>query len=448
MPTKTPRRLSLLVNLIASFTDTPEDVTSVESQVSLWITATAEEQGRKRSIVRRDLVLQNGYRGAGAQTRFATDLLAALRGQPEALMLTLREGDRDVVATALPTDYVPPASVEAAPAPAPVVEEAPVEVEEAPEAPVEETVEVEEAPAPAPAPAPLTASRIWLDRQCNESGLIKRIAAVLAKRDKATDFDDICSDVGEWLAVWGNKGTFDTILEEKGTVPFSWLVRAVERKRTSTTYKTAQDALARQRGARTQHEINKRVELGSDDYVAPESLVAGDPRVVWQRGDDEQEWSHVIVDDAPTPEDALGDAQEWDHMVAEGREIIKAAYRGAVERYTAVYDALMEGAETEEIRVLDTRIQGVECSEGRATTLKSKIRAALREGATTRDDVEATLALLRAEPWSTKGEIKDHLRDESGTVVDEPRWNRLLAYLESHSLVKAGWGDTYALDEE
>ena len=446
MSIKTPRRLSLLTNLIASFNDTPEDATSVEREISLWITATAVEEARKRCLVRRDLVLQNGYRGAGAQMRLATDLLAALQGQPEALMLTLREGDRDVVAAALPTDYVPPAPVEAAPAP--VVEEAPAEVEEAPEAPVEETVEVEEAAAPAPAPAPLTASRVWLDLQCRESGLIKRIAAVLAKRDKGTDFDDICSDVGEWLAIWGQRGTFDAVLEEKGTVPFSWLVRAVERKRTSTTYKTAQDALARQRGARTQHEINRRVELGSDDYVAPESLVAGDPRVVWQRPDNEEDWSHVIVDDTPTPEDALSEAQEWDRMVAEGRGIVAATYRGAVERYTAVYDALMEGAETEEIRTLDSRIQGVVCSEGRATTLKSKIRAALREGATTHNDVEETVALLRAEPWSTKGEIKDHLRDVGGSVVDEPRWNRLLSYLEGHSLVKAGWGDTYALDEE
>lgn len=432
----TPRRLALLTNLISGFTATPEDDASVEREISVWITATAEEQGRKRSIVRRDLVLQNGFKGAGAQTRFASALLSALRGQPDTLLAALREGDREIVLDVLPESDTDTAPVEAAQpvepvveaAPEPVVEEAPVE---APAAPVKA------------APPTSTPTRIWLERQCKEAGLVNRIAAVLKKRDRGTDFDEICSDVGLWLGEWGSKGTFDSVLDEKGSIPFSWLVRAVERKRTSTTYKEAQDALARRRGARTQHEINQRLELGVADYVAPDSLQSsGDLQVIYTKDEDKSggaAWSHEIVTPETSPEDMVQQYLDRDHEVAEGREVVAAAYRGAVERYTAVYDALIDGASTEEIAIMDG------CPESRAVALASKVRAALRAGGQTRDDARHTVTLLDEEPWSTKGEIKEHLRDKTGTVVDNPRWQRLVAYLSSHDLIKEGWGDTYAL---
>ena len=419
MSIKISRRLSYLTTLIAGFTAAPEDASSVERETSIWITITAEATSRKRSIVRRDLVLQNGYKGAGAQTRFATDLYAALTGQPEALLSVLREGDRDLVLGSLPS-Y---AGV--------VAEDAP---EVAPEAPVVE-----------PVAAPVveeTATRLWVDQQSNEAGLVNRIASVLKKRDIGTDIDEIRSDVGLWLGEWGNKGTFDEIIAEKGSIPFSWLVRAIERKRTSSTYRDAQDALARNRGARTQHEINQRVELGLDDYRAPESLACGDLEVISTKGEDKSgdaSWSHEFVSPEASPEDLVQEYCDRDHRVDEGREIVAAAYRGAVERYTAVYDALIEGGSTEDIVQIDG------CNESRAITLKSKVRSALREGVTTTGDARATLVLLRMEPFSTKDEIKDHLRSESGKAVDDPRWNRMMAYLRSHALIKEGWGDTFAL---
>lgn len=419
----TPRRIALLTNLISGFTATPEDDASVEREISVWITATAEEQGRKRSIVRRDLVLQNGYKGAGAQTRFASDLLAALRGQPEALLGTLREGDRDLILDVLPESHtdapVEPVVVE------PVVETAPEPVVE--EAPVE-------APAPAPVPTTTTPTQEWLTVQITEHGLIKRLATMLAKRDVHADYDDLCSDAGLWLATWGQKGTFDAVIKEKGSVPFSWLCRALERKRTSSIYKSAQDALARQRGARTQHEINQRIELGMADYVAPESLVAGDMQVV-SREDDDGDLSHDFVDPRMTPEEEAADNLDREEMVRVGREIVASAFRGAVERYTAVYDAMIAGASTDEIAEMDG------CTRTRAMTNRSKVRAALREGIQTRDDAQGTLALLRMEPWSTKSEIQRALR------MDRPRLERCLAYLNSHGLIREGWGETVALSE-
>ena len=419
----TPRRLALLTNLISGFTATPEDDASVEREISVWITATAEEQGRKRSIVRRDLVLQNGFKGAGAQTRFASALLAALRGQPETLLATLREGDREIVLDVLPESNTDATPVETTPQPVePVVEEAPVE------APVE-------APAPpvkAPAPAHTTLTQEWLAVQIAEHGLIKRLAAMLAKRDVHADFDDLRSDAGLWLATWGQKGTFDAVIKEKGAVPFSWLCRALERKRTSSIYKSAQDALARQRGARTQHEINQRIELGQEDYVAPESLVAGDIEVIRMKPDEgDLVVEHVLVDPGMTPEDEVATHLDREEMVRVGREIVASAFRGAVERYTAVYDAMIAGASAEEIADMDG------CSTTRAITNRSKVRAALREGIQTRDDAQNTLALLRMEPWSTKKEIKKALR------MDQPRLDRCLAYLDSEGLVRKGWGDTF-----
>ena len=426
MSTKISRRLSYLTTLIAGFTAAPEDASSVERETSIWITITAEATSRKRSIVRRDLVLQNGYKGAGAQTRFATDLYAALTGQPEALLSVLREGDRDLVLGSLPS-YA-----------ASEVAEVTTETEDAPEV-------APEAPVVEPVAAPVveeTATRIWVDQQSNEAGLVNRIAAVLKKRDIGTDIDEIRSDVGLWLGEWGSKGTFDEVIAEKGSIPFSWLVRAVERKRTSATYRDAQDALARNRGARTQHEINQRVELGLDDYRAPESLACGELEVISTKGEDKSgdtSWSHEFVSPEASPEDLVQEYCDRDHVIAEGREIVAAAYRGAVERYTAVYDALIEGGTTEDIVQIDG------CNESRAITLKSKVRSALREGVTTTGDARATLYLLRIEPFSTKDEIKDHLRSASGKAVDDPRWNRMMAYLRSHALIKEGWGDTFAL---
>ncbi len=424
MPSKTPRRLALLSNLIGGFTTTPEDATSVERETSLWITITAEEQGRKRSLVRRDLVLQNGYKGAGAQVRLATDLLAALQGQPEALLAVLRDGDREIILAAL-------SSVGVAPQPASVcpVEEAPVE-----EAPVV----VEEAPAPVPArPAPpvQTPTQQWFSVQIAEHGLINRLAAMLRKRDSHADMDDLRSDAGLWLATWGQKGSFDAVIEEKGAVPFSWLCRALERKRTSGIYKSAQDALARQRGARTQHEINQRVELGISDYVAPESLVSGDIEVI-SLVDEDGDLSREYVCPQPSPEDEAADNLDREEMVRVGREIVASAFRGAVERYTAVYDAMIAGCDTDEIAQMDG------CTRSRAMANKSKIRAALRQGVQTREDAKTTMTILRKDPWSTKTEIKDALR------TDMPRLNRALAYLSSNGKIREGWGDTFAAAED
>ena len=260
---------------------------------------------------------------------------------------------------------------------------------------------------------------------------------MLRKRDLRADMDDLRSDIGLWLAIWGQKGTFDAVIEEKGSVPFSWLCRALERKRTSSTYKSAQDALARQRGARTQHEINQRVELGINDYVAPDSLVAGGMDVV-STVDDHGTMTHEIVCPDASPEDQVEDLHDREFMVAVGREIIASAYRDAKERYTAVYDALINGADTDEIAALDG------CARSRAMALKSKVRTALREGAQTREDAAQIVRLLRMEPWSTKAEIKAELR------MDMPRLNRALALLDSSGSLRAGWGDTFAavVDDE
>lgn len=420
MTSKNPRRLALLTDLLSGFT-TPEDASSVEIEIALWITVTAEQQQRKRSIVRRDLILQNGYRGAGAQTRFATDIFTALSGQPEALLSVLREGDREVVLAALPHGDFAPVVVEP---------EAPVAV-----APVEETPATVVEDGPVFIEITLTAH--WFELQIAERGLINRLAAMLRKRDAHADMDDLRSDAGLWLATWGQRGTFDAVIEEKGSVPFSWLCRALERKRTSGIYKGAQDALARQRGARTQHEINQRVELGISDYVAPESLAAGDLDVV-SSVDEDGDRTYDFICDEPTPEDLVEDLHDREFMIATGREIVASAYRDAKERYTAVYDALINGAGTDEIATLDG------CARSRAMALKSKVRIALREGAQTREDAAQTLQLLRMEPWSTKTEIKDELR------LDIPRLNRALALLDSSGSLRAGWGDTFAaiIDDE
>ena len=430
MPSKNPRRLALLTNLIGGFTTTPEDATSVEREISLWITATAVEEARKRCLVRRDLVLQNGYRGAGAQMRLATDLVAALNGNPSALLAVLREGDREIVLAALGADPTTEAPAIEEPKAAPVKEPKAKKP-----APVKKAAPKKAAPKKA---APVaTATQQWLAVQIAEHGLINRLAAMLRKRDGHADMDDLRSDAGLWLATWGQKGTFDAVIEEKGSVPFSWLCRALERKRTSSIYKSAQDALARQRGARTQHEINQRVELGSLDYVAPESLLAGDIEVITHK-DEDGDVSREYVCPEPSPEDKAADNLDRDEMVRVGREIVASAFRGAVERYTAVYDAMIAGCDTDEIAEMDG------CTRSRALANKSKIRAALRQGVQTREDAKVTMAILRTDPWSTKAEIKDALR------TDMPRLNRALAYLSSQDMIREGWGDTFAaaVDDE
>ena len=416
MSKTTPRRLAYLTTLISGFTAAPEDAASMGAEVSVWISATAHENGTKRSLVRRDLILSNGYQGKGAQGRFATDLLAALKGKPEALLSVLRDGDHEIVLAALSFPVV-------------IVEAPVVIVEEQKAAPV---VAVKAPVVAVKAPDAMTLTQAWLAQQITETGLVNRLAVMLRKRDMHADMDDLRSDAGLWLAIWGQKGTFDSVIEEKGSVPFSWLCRALERKRTSSVYKSAQDALARQRGARTQHEINQRVEWGIPDYVAPESLVAGDVDVVVNVKEN-GEVMHEFVSGEDSPEDIAESTHDREWLVAQGREIIAATYRDAVERYTAVYDALIAGASTEDIAVLDG------CPESRAVTLKSKVRGALRLGPQTLGDAEAVLSLLSGRSWVPREDLKQDLR------IDMPRLHRALALLEGRSLVKGGWGGTYAL---
>jgi hypothetical protein len=403
-----PRRLSLLLSLIADFTSVPEDSASVEREIAIWLSATAKVTGLKRAVVRRDLVLQNGYKGAGAQTRLAADVHAALSGNPDALLAAMRAADRDAVAAGLRRVWVKGDVVVA-----PLAVEPPAE----------------KAAAPVPT---TTLTSEWLAAEINDKGLIQRLATMLRRRDKMADHEDLISDAGLWLATWGQRGTFDTVIEEKGHVPFSWLCRALERKRTSAIYKQARNPLYRLRGARTQHEINLRLENDDDDYAAPESQCAGDHDVVTTYSET-GEAAHEVVCPAPSPEDYAGVSLDRDHVVSEGREIVAAAYRGAVERYTAVYDALIAGASTEDIMALDG------CEEKRAQHLASKVRGALREGAVTVENAEEILRLLSMEPWSTRGEIQTELR------IDAPKFNRAISYLQNHALVQEGTDSTFAI---
>ena len=381
------RRSSYLFSLLDLIhSASPQTPSEVESLVAAGITDLAKTTGRKRSIVRRDVVNQNGYRGTGSQALLCADLRSALQGDPDGLLSHLRSSDHEVTKTHLASLISVAAS--------------------------------------------LTSSE-WLETQVRDRALDRRLAALLKRDYPSEEYPECLSLAGLWIAKWAVSGAFDSVLAEKGSVSVGTLYKFLRRKHFSSVFVRGAEPLARMRGARTQHEIRVRTETGCPEYVCQKANQGTDWEVAWEGS--EEDLHEVIISPTPNPEDILIMSDEDTIEITGGRALVRAGHRGAAERYQRVFDALIGGATRDEIAASE----GV--STLRAAHLTGRVRRTLREGPVTVGNAQRILRLVAEEPWSTRDEIQVDLRLGAADT------RRAIAYLCEQGLVEEASGESYAV---
>jgi hypothetical protein len=295
---KMPKRLSYLLSVLSLAStsadrDTPQTIRD-------FIATETTQSGKRRSIIRRDLILQNGYHGAGAQAAFAVDLHAALEGDSAPLLSHLHERDHEAVVAALPI----------------------------------------------PVATPSTA--VWLEQQCREKNLHVRLAASLKRDFRAEEYTECLSFAGLWIARWRASGSFDKVLAAEGTVRFGVMMTFLKRKHYSAIFVRGAEPLHRLRGARTQHEIRMRAEVGQD-FLCHDATQSSDWETAWEGDSEDGSVEEIVVSPSPTPEEELSGAEDAAFIRRAGASLVRAAHRGAADRYERVYDAIMDGATREEV---------------------------------------------------------------------------------------------------
>ena len=378
-----PYRLSYLLSVLSlASTSADRDTPQI---IRDFIATETDQSGKRRSIIRRDLILQNGYRGVGAQAAFAADLDAALTGDSAPLLSHLRESDRDIVLGSIPT------------------------------------------------PKPTLTTALWLEQQCREKNLHVRLAAALKRDFPSEEYSECLSFAGLWVARWSAAGSFDKFLASEGSVKFGAMMTFLKRKHYSAIFVRGAEPLHRLRGARTQHEIRQRVETGAD-FLCTDATEASEWETAWEGDSEDGSVEEVVVSREPSPEDQLAGAEDAAAIRRAGASLVRAVHRGAADRYGRVYDAIMEGASREEI----AQSEGV--SELRAGHLTGKVRKSIREGEITVEIASKILHHVAQEPWSTRQEIQNDL-SVSAVLV-----RRAIAFLLEQGLLRqAGDTDSYAM---
>lgn len=404
------RRTSRLISLLSLIAPVVANDKPARDQmgpvVAEGIIKQAEQSGVNKSIVRRDVVFQNGY---ASQDDLGFDVWDALHGKSEGLLSHVRVKDTEVVESRL-RDF------------APLFAE--------PDAPSGDKGD------PVAEVRPITSAE-WLDTMIREKSLIQRLTKVLMLKAPREDREEHLSLVGYWIAKWGHDGTFDKVLAEKGKVPFSVLCQWIKQKHTSSLSMRGQEPLHRMRGARTQKEIELRREADDGQDHKIESSVAS--ALMWDTAvqclDDDSEGTNWTVEviDPHTPDSLVSETHDNKVYEDEGRRLVSASYRNAADRYTRIFDQLISGADRNEI----AKTEGV--SPQRAGQLSQRVREALRNGPETREIAGRILTMLADEPYSTREEIQHDLR------IDFQRFARAIAYLANQDLVISTPDDCYAL---
>jgi len=409
MTRRTSRLISLLTLIapIVADRDTKPARDQMGPVVSEGIDKQADQTKTRKSIVRRDVIFQNGYAG---QDEFGIDVWDAFHGKTEGLLSHVRTKDTDAVRACL-SDLKPHFATTG------------VDVGVGVEAPDTDR--------------PKTSAE-WLDEMIREKGLIQRLTKILSAKAPREDYEEHLSLVGYWIAKWGHDGTFDKALAEKGKVPMSVLCQWIKQKHTSGLSMRGQEPLHRMRGARTQKEIGMRREADDGQDHKIESSVAS--ALLWDTAiqcvDDEDSgdanWNIEVID-PHTPDSLVAEALDAAVYEDEGRRLVAASYRSAVDRYTRIFDQLIAGADRNEI----AKSEGV--TPQRAGQLAQRVRNALRDGPETRAIAGRIMTLLADEPYSTREEIQHDLR------IDFQRFSRAIAYLADQDLVVSTPDDCYAL---
>ncbi len=379
------RRISRLVCLLSHLhTTVPKDGPEAETTISSWLKATASSEGINRSILRRDLIFSNHYRGDGSTSRFASDALAASQGRGDDLLAAVNAKADETYLKEVIAGFVP-----------------------------------------------RTLSAIWIEDQIQNHGLCGRLTTVLLRRSRDSA-SEMRSFVGLWLATWGNEGTFDAVLKTEGTVRVSVIIDFLKKKLRSEYYSRGQNPLLRMRGARTELEIRRRRQEGRDVILAGAPEWGIETQTVYDENESAVGFDFVDTT-TESPEDALIRKDLSKARIEKCRSTLMENHPKAAERFVRIFDAMAQGQSRDEIAGLE------DISISRAAKLVCEIRSELRISEISVEEADVILRAINDEPFSTREEIAESVKMDSDAIA------RCLRYLVETEIVSEKEGDSYVL---
>lgn len=398
-----------------SFGTPPSNLMEMEDRVNAWVEHIHQATGIKTCLIRRDLVYQNKYRGRNASRDLCTDLLSAFQGEPSPLLSHFTVKEQALLTVAFKGLSWPVST---------------------PQTSIDQGASTKVQPRAVSGESGGHLTRDWICKQVQEAKLDRMLAKALSQTFKQESYDEMLSLTGLWLAYWSNKGTFDSLIAERGEVPFGMLLSYLRQKHLGALEIDGGDAIGRMYGRRTQTEVknNKRLKRSLNEMCDASQMLRGDePTIFFHKHEESENRNGFDVVDA----EASAEHQLITHaMIQENRALINATYRGATDRYTRIYDALASGMTRKDIAEQE------DISDHRASQMATKVRNTLREGQTTRKVATQILKLVAEEPFSTRSEIQSQLR------IDCSTFRAASTYLTELGLLKEAKGESFALTSQ
>jgi len=273
-------------------------------------------------------------------------------------------------------------------------------------------------------------TRPWMEEAIRQ-GLDKRVAASIKKKFPQESWEDLLSEVGLLLSLWGKKGLCDSYIKSGKPPTVAILSVWAAQKVRQRVYADATDALNREyKGLRTQTEMRKRKELKMEDLILEEGMKSDPaaPQTVWViREDDTRE---VIVVSPEAEEEAL--PAETEKKLTLIRNYIRVKRKRSSDRYARVFDFLKKGTPKQEAAVLEG------CSVLTISHLYQKVREDLKEAPKVLGIVLLLLKKISEEPYSTLEEIK-----EENSSLEEDKISEALEVLLLGDLIREAKGNSF-----
>ncbi|MGY8805769.1 MAG: hypothetical protein ACKVK6_16230, partial [bacterium] len=362
-PRMKKRIASLSCILSLTFQSKPQTTAEHETLISDWLHETSTNRGISRHTLRRDLIYSNGYKGTGATQAFASDVWDAVLGEPRNLLTQIKaRKDEPALRDLLDTFTT----------------------------------------------APMTSAE-WIEQHVRENDLDGHLTNIL-KRKSYEEYAEIRSFVGLWLATWGHRGTFDEVIAKHGFVRIGILVRFLKGKLRSDRYQRGCEPIHRMYGARTEHEIKMRQEMGDSDYISKNaenvSGLPSDGVYIFRSDEGDEPKAHFVFTSPQNTEINLIHQKEKEQRLKAFKTQLRKAHPKAHERYLRIFDRMVEGQNRTDIAAEE----GI--STKRAGVLTGEIRAELRKGMLDRGQASKVLALVEHSPRMTREDT------EEDTTVD------------------------------
>ena len=273
-------------------------------------------------------------------------------------------------------------------------------------------------------------TRPWMEAAIKQ-GLDKRVTACIKKKFPQESWEDLLSEVGLLLSLWGEKGLCDSYIKSGKPPTVAILSVWAAQKVRQRVYADATDALNREnKGLRTQTEMRKRKELKMEDLILEEGMKSDPsaPQTVWViREDDTRE---VIVVSPEAQEELL--PAETENKLTLIRNYIRVKRKRSSDRYARVFDFIKKGTPKQEAAVLEG------CSVLTISHLYQKVREDLKEAPKVLGIVLRLLKKISEEPYLTLGEIQ-----EENSTLEEEKISEALEVLLLGDLIREAKGKSF-----